>query len=49
MARKKEKESGRGRVGRYENVEEEEKQEEINFLLSDLIEICLKHLIQNDL
>lgn len=33
---------------RYEN-KEEGKQGERNFLLSDLTEICLKCLIQNDL
>lgn len=51
MAKKKEKESGRDNElsKRYENVEEEGKQGERNFLLSDLTEICLKYLIQNDL
>lgn len=51
MAWKKEKENGRDNElsKRYENVEEEAKQGERNFLLSDLTEICLKYLIQNDL
>ena len=47
------KEKGNGRDNelskRYENVEEEAKQGERNCLLSDLTDICLNYLIQNDL
>lgn len=51
VKRKKEKESGSDNElsKRYENIEEEGKQEERNFLLSDLTEICLKCFIQNHL
>lgn len=50
VKRKKEKESIRDNElsKRYENIEEG-KQGKRNLLLSDLTEICLKCLIQNDL